>query len=67
MHCAGVDTYNACFGGTQALFNAINWIESSYWDGRYALVVTTDNARYPPGPARFSRASVVVVVVVTAH
>lgn len=30
----GVDTINACFGGTAALFNAVNWIESSYWDGR---------------------------------
>lgn len=30
----GVDTINACFGGTQALFNALNWIESSSWDGR---------------------------------
>lgn len=29
----GVDTLNACFGGTQALFNALNWIESSSWDG----------------------------------
>jgi hydroxymethylglutaryl-CoA synthase len=29
----GVDNVNACFGGTAALFNAINWIESSYWDG----------------------------------
>ena len=29
----GIDTTNACFGGTSALFNAINWIESSSWDG----------------------------------
>ena len=29
----GVDSVNACFGGTAALFNAVNWIESSYWDG----------------------------------
>lgn len=28
-----VDTYNACYGGTAALFHAINWIESSSWDG----------------------------------
>lgn len=33
----GVDAVNACFGGTAALFNAINWIESSYWDGRLEL------------------------------
>ena len=29
----GVDCINACYGGTAALFNAINWIESSSWDG----------------------------------
>ncbi|KAG7009365.1 hypothetical protein G7Y79_00002g004800 [Physcia stellaris] len=25
----GVDTVNACYGGTNALFNSINWVESS--------------------------------------
>lgn len=30
----GIDTTNACFGGTQALFNAISWVESSSWDGK---------------------------------
>ena len=34
----GVDNITACFGGTAALFNAINWIESSYWDGRHRLL-----------------------------
>ena len=29
----GIDTTNACFGGTAALMNAVNWIESSSWDG----------------------------------
>lgn len=29
----GIDTTNACYGGTAALFNAINWVESSSWDG----------------------------------
>lgn len=35
----GIDTTNACYGGTAALLNAINWMESSSWDGRFALVV----------------------------
>ena len=48
----GVDNVNACFGGTAALFNAINWIESSYWDGRYAAVVMGDIALYAKGGAR---------------
>uniref|UniRef100_H3CHP0 Hydroxymethylglutaryl-CoA synthase n=1 Tax=Tetraodon nigroviridis TaxID=99883 RepID=H3CHP0_TETNG len=42
----GVDTTNACYGGTAALFNAVNWVESSSWDGRYALVVAGDIAVY---------------------
>ncbi|RGB30289.1 hydroxymethylglutaryl-coenzyme A synthase C terminal-domain-containing protein [Rhizophagus diaphanus] len=48
----GIDTTNACYGGTSALFNAINWIESSSWDGRYAIVVAGDIAVYATGPAR---------------
>lgn len=48
----GADTMNACYGGTNALFNAVNWIESSYWDGRLALVVAGDNAVYAAGSAR---------------
>ncbi|KAJ3201020.1 hypothetical protein HK099_002403, partial [Clydaea vesicula] len=48
----GVDTTNACYGATNALFNAVNWIESSYWDGRYALVVSADIAVYKTGNAR---------------
>jgi hydroxymethylglutaryl-CoA synthase len=35
----GIDTTNACYGGTAALLNAIHWIESSAWDGRLALVI----------------------------
>ena len=31
----GIDTTNACYGGTAALFNAINWVESSSWDGKH--------------------------------
>lgn len=48
----GVDCINACYGGTQALFNAVNWVESSSWDGRLALVVMADIASYAEGPAR---------------
>lgn len=48
----GVDNTNACYGGTAALFNAINWVESSAWDGRLALVVAGDNAVYAKGSAR---------------
>ncbi|XP_064595779.1 hydroxymethylglutaryl-CoA synthase 1-like [Liolophura sinensis] len=48
----GVDTTNACYGGTSALLNAVHWVESSAWDGRYALVVCGDIAVYATGNAR---------------
>ncbi|RYR06789.1 hypothetical protein Ahy_B05g074107 isoform A [Arachis hypogaea] len=40
----GVDSTNACYGGTAALFNCVNWVESSSWDGRYGLVICADSA-----------------------
>lgn len=48
----GVDTINACYGGTNAFFNSLNWIESSAWDGRDAIVVCGDIAIYDKGAAR---------------
>ncbi len=48
----GVDTVNACYGGTNALLNSINWVESSGWDGRDAVVVAGDIALYKKGNAR---------------
>ncbi|KAF9362474.1 hypothetical protein BGX34_006130 [Mortierella sp. NVP85] len=48
----GIDTKNACYGGTASVFHAVNWIESSSWDGRLALVVAADIASYAEGPAR---------------
>ncbi|CAM1506511.1 Fc.00g061520.m01.CDS01 [Cosmosporella sp. VM-42] len=48
----GVDTINACYGGTNALFNTVNWVESSAWDGRDAIVVAGDIALYAKGAAR---------------
>lgn len=48
----GIDTVNACYGGTSALFNAVNWVESSSWDNRDAIVVAGDIALYSKGNAR---------------
>jgi hydroxymethylglutaryl-CoA synthase len=48
----GVDTVNACYGGTNALFNTLAWVESSAWDGRDAIVVAGDIALYAKGNAR---------------
>jgi hydroxymethylglutaryl-CoA synthase len=35
----GVDSTNACYGGTAAVFNAVNWVESSSWDGSWFFLV----------------------------
>ena len=48
----GATIVNACYGGTAALLNALAWVESSAWDGRYAVVVAADVAAYARGPAR---------------
>ncbi|KAG7663066.1 ERG13 [[Candida] subhashii] len=48
----GIDTVNACYGGTSSIINAVNWIESNSWDGRDAIVVAGDIAIYDKGAAR---------------
>jgi len=48
----GLTTYNACYGGVQALFNTVAWVQSAAWDGRLGIVVCTDIALYAKGPAR---------------
>jgi hydroxymethylglutaryl-CoA synthase len=48
----GLDSKNACYGSTAALFNATNWLESRSWDGRNAIVFAGDIAVYAEGGAR---------------
>jgi hydroxymethylglutaryl-CoA synthase len=50
----GVTTMNACYGSTNAIFNTLNWVESSAWDGRYGIVLSSDIAVYPKGNARLT-------------
>ncbi|XP_013399881.1 hydroxymethylglutaryl-CoA synthase 1 [Lingula anatina] len=63
----GVDTTNACYGGTSALFNSLNWIESSAWDGRYAIVVAGDIAVYATGNARCTGGAGAVAMLLGSH
>ena len=49
----GADTYNACYGGTNALFNAVSWVQSAAWNGKYAVVICSDAAVHPD-PAHLS-------------
>uniref|UniRef100_A0A2K6GTC3 Hydroxymethylglutaryl-CoA synthase n=1 Tax=Propithecus coquereli TaxID=379532 RepID=A0A2K6GTC3_PROCO len=44
----GIDTTNACYGGTASLFNAANWMESSYWDGLRATHMENAYDFYKP-------------------
>lgn len=48
----GISTTNACYGGTNALLNSINWLYSDFYDGKYAIVVCADIAIYSKGNAR---------------
>ena len=43
------DTQHACYGGTAALMAAADWIASGSADGRVAIVVCADIARYGVG------------------
>lgn len=63
----GLDTTNACYGGTAALFNALNWIESSYWDGRLAIVIAGDIAVYAEGNARPTGGAGAVAMLIGPH
>ena len=48
----GCDMIHACYSGTAALFDALNWCHSPYWNGKYAIVVCGDIAEYSYGNAR---------------
>ena len=63
----GVDSTNACYGGTAALFNSVNWIESSAWDGRLALAVCADIAVYAAGNARPSGGAGAIAMLIGPH
>ncbi|XP_076067054.1 hydroxymethylglutaryl-CoA synthase isoform X4 [Oratosquilla oratoria] len=63
----GIDTTNACYGGTAALINAVNWVESSSWDGRYAVVVAGDIAVYAKGAARPTGGAGAVALLIGPH
>ncbi|VDD89608.1 unnamed protein product [Enterobius vermicularis] len=49
----GAECIGACYAGTSALFNAIDWIYANWQrERKYAVVVMADIAVYAPGPAR---------------
>ena len=48
----GVTNLNACYGGTAALLNSINWLYNDNIDNKYGIVIMADIASYEDGPAR---------------
>ena len=59
----GVDQYHACYGGTAALLACTNWIDSTPWDGRWALSICSDVSDAPEQYAFMSGAAAVVMLV----
>ena len=48
-HCGGVETKFACVSGSYALYDNTNWIRAGESDGKHALVVVSDIAKYDMG------------------
>uniref|UniRef100_A0A914XC21 Hydroxymethylglutaryl-CoA synthase n=1 Tax=Plectus sambesii TaxID=2011161 RepID=A0A914XC21_9BILA len=50
----GVDVTNACFGGTQTVFHAVDWVYANHslLESRWAIAVMGDIAVYDAGPVR---------------
>lgn len=60
----GIDIINVCYGGIVVVFNVVNWIEFSFWDGWYVLVVVGDIVVYVIGNVRFIGGVGVVVLLI---
>jgi len=48
-HCGGVETKFACVSGSYALYDNANWIRAGESEGKAALVVVSDIAKYDLG------------------
>ncbi len=48
-HCGGIECKFACVSGSYALYDNTNWIRADEADGKYALVVVSDIAKYDMG------------------
>lgn len=59
----GCDNYNACYGGTAALLNVMNWVTCTSWDGRWGIVVATDIADAPASYRFMCGASCVAMLI----
>jgi hydroxymethylglutaryl-CoA synthase len=48
-HCGGIETKFACVSGSYALYDNTNWIRAGESEGKHALVVVSDIAKYDMG------------------
>ena len=48
-HCGGIETKFACVSGSYALYDNTNWIRAGEAEGKYAIVVVSDIAKYDLG------------------
>ncbi len=48
-HCGGVETKFACVSGSYALYDNTNWIRAGEAEGKHAIVVVSDIAKYDLG------------------
>jgi len=48
-HCGGIECKFACVSGSYALYDNTNWIRAGEAEGKYALVVVSDIAKYDLG------------------
>lgn len=62
----GGEVYNACYGGTAAMFTCLDWIQSPFWDGRYAVFVCADIAD-PPAEYPFLVGGAAVAILLGRH
>jgi len=49
QHCGGIECKFACVSGSYALYDNSNWIRAGEAEGKYALVVVSDIAKYDLG------------------
>lgn len=48
-HCGGVETKFACVSGSYALYDNTNWIRAGEAEGKHAIVIVSDIAKYDLG------------------
>jgi hydroxymethylglutaryl-CoA synthase len=48
-HCGGIETKFACVSGSYTLYDCTNWIRAGESEGKYAVVIVTDIAKYDLG------------------